>query len=603
MLKKSFRLIGGCAKEIFVFELIYRILSSAAYAALAVRLLMLSIRLSGYSYLTTKNVAGLLLKPYTILFLAVMLLLYMLIAGFENMVLIALCQSAAANVRLKLADALKIGMVRTMKLLAGRHIGSLALILLIDGWFNAGFLFYSVKHIKLFKELIDSYIGRLPVVAAAGALFLLLGVVLFANLFTVHFVTVEHHTGKSAAAESRRMLKSGAKDICVLLLANIALFLITLVILFAVTLLFAFLAYAFTDETIRLAGFLTVYDRLELTVMLIATVIGTVVNVAFITAMFYGYSGNRRTKEGVFIANEEREAEDMLKTAYRGRKAVAAAVCVFGVVGFFTAELLVNGKAVAANVLNDIQITAHRGYSEIAPENTLLSVEAAIDALADYVEIDVTQTADGVVVLLHDKSLKRTAGVNKNIWQVSYDELMEYDVGAYKGEAFAGTTVPTLYDVLCFAKGKVNFNIEIKYNKYNDGIVERVMMIIEELGMENECVITSSYRKYLEEVKDFNEDMATGLIISTIAGADFEEENIDFYSVNAGILTENIVAAIHRAGKEVHVWTVDNKRDLERMKQYNVDNIITNNPITAREIIYRNSATESIWELVRLAFD
>ena len=603
MLKKSFRLIGGCAKEIFVFELIYRTLSSAAYAALAVRLLMLSIRLSGYSYLTTKNVAGLLLTPYAILFLAVMLLLYMLIAGFENMVLIALCQSAAVNVRLKLTDALKIGMVRTLKLLAGRHIGSLALILLIDGWFNAGFLFYSVKHIKLFKELIDSCIGRQPFAAAAGVLFLLFGVMLFANLFTVHFVTVEHHTGKSAAAESRRMLKRGAKDICVLLLTNIALFLITLVILFAVTLLFAVLAYAFTDATIRLAGFLMVYDRLELTVMLIATVIGTVVNVAFITAMFYGYSGNRRTKEEAFIANEEREAEDMLKTAYRGRKAVAAAVCVLGVVGFFTVELLVNGRVVAENVLNDIQITAHRGYSEIAPENTLLSVEAAIDALADYIEIDVTQTADGVVVLLHDKSLKRTAGVNKNIWQVSYDELMEYDIGAYKGEGFAGTTVPTLYDVLCFAKGKVNFNIEIKYNKYNDGIVERVMMIIEELGMENECVITSSYKKYLEEVKNFNEDMVTGLIISTIAGADFEEENIDFYSVNAGILTENIVAAIHRAGKEVHVWTVDNKRDLERMKQYNVDNIITNNPITAREIIYRNSATESIWELVRLAFD
>jgi glycerophosphoryl diester phosphodiesterase len=79
-------------------------------------------------------------------------------------------------------------------------------------------------------------------------------------------------------------------------------------------------------------------------------------------------------------------------------------------------SVLRNGSAINAVSLFDIQITAHRGVPEIAPENTISTIERAIEEQADYVEVDVRVTRDGELVLLHDGSLRRTTGVDKFIW-------------------------------------------------------------------------------------------------------------------------------------------------------------------------------------------
>lgn len=83
-----------------------------------------------------------------------------------------------------------------------------------------------------------------------------------------------------------------------------------------------------------------------------------------------------------------------------------------------------------------VQITAHRGASGSAPENTLVALQKAIEAGAEYAEIDVQETSDGKLVLLHDPDLKRTAGIKKNIWQASYDEIKHLDAGSWFSNAF-----------------------------------------------------------------------------------------------------------------------------------------------------------------------
>ena len=75
-------------------------------------------------------------------------------------------------------------------------------------------------------------------------------------------------------------------------------------------------------------------------------------------------------------------------------------------------------------------VTAHRGDQSTAPENTLAAFQAAIDSGADFIELDVTETKDGVLVILHDDSLQRTASLDKNIWEVTYAETQELDVGS-----------------------------------------------------------------------------------------------------------------------------------------------------------------------------
>src|SRR5262249_22055869 len=91
-----------------------------------------------------------------------------------------------------------------------------------------------------------------------------------------------------------------------------------------------------------------------------------------------------------------------------------------------------------------VRVTAHRGHARAAPENTLSAIRKAIESGADYVEMDVQQTADGVVVLLHDRDLKRVAGVSRRLDELSYDEVRKLDVGSWFDPAFAGERVPTL---------------------------------------------------------------------------------------------------------------------------------------------------------------
>ena len=76
-------------------------------------------------------------------------------------------------------------------------------------------------------------------------------------------------------------------------------------------------------------------------------------------------------------------------------------------------------------------ITAHRGSSMAAPENTLAAIARAIEDGADYAEIDVQETADGTVVVIHDTDLKRITGLAEKIWDVTYDEVRELDFGSW----------------------------------------------------------------------------------------------------------------------------------------------------------------------------
>ena len=119
--------------------------------------------------------------------------------------------------------------------------------------------------------------------------------------------------------------------------------------------------------------------------------------------------------------------------------------------------------------------------------------------------------------------------------------------------------------------------------------------------MEAQVVLSSTSYRYLKEVKEQNPDIRTGYILTAAYGNYFEDENIDFFSIRSSFVTSSLVKSAHDFGKEVHAWTVNTKSELSRMKRLQVDNIITDRPVLAREILYRESDTESIFEFLKLA--
>jgi glycerophosphoryl diester phosphodiesterase len=233
---------------------------------------------------------------------------------------------------------------------------------------------------------------------------------------------------------------------------------------------------------------------------------------------------------------------------------------------------------------DQVAVTAHRGSSRSAPENTLSAVEAAIRQGADFAEIDVQETADGVIVVLHDSDLMRITGLGKKIWEVRYDEIRSLDAGSWFSPEFGGERIPTLQQVVDTARGRIRLNIELKLNGHEEELAERVVRILSENDFQSQCVVSSLDYQSLVRAKRLDDRLQVGQIVSVAIG-DVAKLKVDFLSVNQQNVTWRYVRSLHRAGKQVHVWTVNEWERMSSLVDLGVDNIITDDPETLRSVL------------------
>ena len=254
-------------------------------------------------------------------------------------------------------------------------------------------------------------------------------------------------------------------------------------------------------------------------------------------------------------------------------------------------------------IFHNTDITAHRGASVDAPENTLAAFSKAIEDMADVIELDVQMTQDGYIVVMHDTSAYRTTGVLKNITEFTLREVKRLDAGYWYSEEYKGEKVPTLEEVLQLAKGKIKLNIEIKTADNSDEVAKKVVKLIQKYSMQDSCVITSFDYSALQAVRSYDEDIEVGYILSVAYGKFYEIDDVDFFSVNASFLTKRVVDAIHNSGKQVYAWTVNNDASIKNLTNKGVDNIITDKPVTAREVIYSRDTSETLINMIKYVFN
>jgi len=242
---------------------------------------------------------------------------------------------------------------------------------------------------------------------------------------------------------------------------------------------------------------------------------------------------------------------------------------ITAVISYFQIETL--------NLKDQVQTTAHRGSSRRAPENTISAVRKAIEDGADFAEIDVQETADGVIVLLHDEDLKRVAGVNKKIWQTTYAGLKDLDAGSWFSPEFEGERIPTLDQVIEVARDRIKLNIELKFSGHERSLVERVVEIVRDEAFESQCIISSLNYTGLLKARGLNERLRLGYIIVKAFG-DISRLDVDFLSVKSDLVTRDLIESARKRNKEVHVWTVNDSRKMSSLIDLGVNNIITDAP-------------------------
>ncbi len=140
-----------------------------------------------------------------------------------------------------------------------------------------------------------------------------------------------------------------------------------------------------------------------------------------------------------------------------------------------------------------VAITAHRAGAAFAPENTIAALKKAIEAKADWAEIDVQLTADQELVVMHDTDLARVGGGNKQVGKATLAEIQSLDVGALHSAEFAGERVPRFSDLLMVAKDNIKLNVELKPHGASDvnELTRRVIDAIRAAGMISQCRICS----------------------------------------------------------------------------------------------------------------
>ena len=233
------------------------------------------------------------------------------------------------------------------------------------------------------------------------------------------------------------------------------------------------------------------------------------------------------------------------------------------------------------NIKRTVEITGHRGSKVKAPENTLSAVRQAIAEGADYAEIDVQTTADGVVVLFHDADFRRVASISRRLRDLNYEELKDIDVGSWFAPQFSGERIPTLQEAIDLARGRIKLNIEIKFTWPDPTLTGKVANIIRQKDFVSNCVVSSLNFESVTEIKRIFPELTAGFIVFKVAG-NLPRMEADFMSINAARAAPRLVRRLHRHGRGVHVWTVNDFNNVISMIEVGVDNIITDYPANVR---------------------
>lgn len=592
--KDTWQIIRQNWKNILLFELLYRGITTSVYMRLVSRGIRLALRAAGYSYLTPANIGNFLIRPVTLLIFAAVAFVGILILSLETAGLITAFQGSAYYQKLTPLHILW-GGLQKLKDEMIKCNWRLPLFLTVQYLLiHLPFIMRTIVRYKpanfIFQEL-----KKQPVAVAFLVVLLIFGILaVIPRSLTAYACMIEQKHFHSGVVRSWQMTHKRKWKI-----SSLAMFWELAVILLAVAVYAASVCAAalcvvrFSRQNLAMAVLLSSADRLETGIIYLASMLATVVVYAALSVAYYQY-GNRR------FHTERWDFGYPARGSMNRRTMAVILTAVVGVGLFYIYDLVRNGSELSEELLIETEITAHRGSSRTAPENTIPAIEAAVEEMADSVEIDVQMTADGVVVLGHDASLKRVAGVNRSIASMTFEELEKLDVGSWFSSEYAGTRIPSLSEVLELCSQKTSLNIEIKYVGKNSELPEKTAEMVREYGMENQCVITSTNLSYLKRVKEALPEIRTGYIISAAYGNFYSSEDVDFISIRSGFVTSALMQNAHEQGKAVYAWTVNTKSELERLTLLGVDGIITDRPVLAREIVYREEATESLFEYLKL---
>ena len=582
--------------NLLIYDIFFKIIAVAIFGTVSSWILNRLVSASGSYVIGNTQIVSFILSPIGMLALIISGASALAIIFAEQAGLILIASRVRPGLTIKFREALWLTFkyVRVLFELAIRQVVIYALYLTpfaaIGG---VAYLVLTSRHDVnyLLTEMPPAFwIGASITVILAICALLVIGMLYVRWLFSVPFCVLEGEKPAAALRSSRNLVAGNFWRVAIIILGWG--FLITAaagIITFFFGLMSGFILKSLGGNLAAVIAVVGILLSIYALMVAALTFIGFAVNCLLITRLYYDIRGQK----GLPVAT--RPKNDLAgKLAQPSHRKMIWAVAILGLVFATISSFFIIDDI---DVDHQVAVTAHRGSSKYAPENTLSAVRRAIEDGADFAEIDVQETADGVIVALHDTDLMKVAGVAKKIWEITYDEIKTLDAGTWFSPDFEGEHIPTLGEMIKVAKGKIKLNIELKFNGHDKHLVESVLKIIQDNDFESHCVISSLNYEGIMKVRDMNPDLKIGYIIAKAIGNMFRADT-DFLSLSSSIVTANVTASARKRSKDIHVWTINAPHKMSYFIDLGVDNILTDVPDVLVALIKERASLSDVEKLL-----
>ncbi len=577
-LRSSLSLINKSKGTLLAFELIYKLAASFVVLPLVIWLITKVSFVSGFKIISTENLLGVIFSPLVIV---TFFLLVVVLGAFTILEIsfVTLCYTQAENNK-----AISFGRMIKTALGDSKRVFRLKNLIFVPFFF----ILIPASNSAIISSLLSGYpTGNFimsRVLSNDKLIMLAVAVLIIAALFILlySFVFFEYclydSSARGAFKGAKKLLKGSKRKM--LFVCGINSIIYSLVILFLKELVYIILSiiiFLFSHNTKLYALLLTINTSVKNILDFAVPSMIVICVYSVLCAYYFKLIGEKhmvlpRAFEPRFADNAKRNARIAI---------FSLVIFLCGVFGYS----YMNARADIAGFMGDNTIVmAHRGASKDAPENTIPAFEKAVEMKADFIELDVQETSDGAVVVTHDVNTKRVTGYNEFVWNMTLDEIKQLDAAHYF-DGYENVEIPTLSEVFDAVGGKIKFNIELKYNRHTQNLAKSVADIITEFGLENDCVITSSKKEALKDMKAVMPEIPCGYILSVSIGKYYDLDYADFFSLDLNYVTKKSLSNCHKVGKPVNAWTVNDTDSMEKMIALGVDSIITDEPLKARTVI------------------
>lgn len=598
-LGKVAKLIRINWKTMAGFELLYKVLSLTVFTPLFWGMFNGIMKITGYAYLTKENVLSFLGNPVTLATLIVLFFCMAVYTMTDIGAVIFLLEQSRQGVRVNLKQTVKFAARNAVRVFHFRNVAVIFVVLFLIPFLNLGVTSGYISSISVPEFILDFIMDNGVLAVLFTAVLIGLSVLLFRWLYAFHYFTLEGCDFKEARRKSAALSrKNKSRDIAVLL--GIQLFFCVCYFILAVVGVFLAIALGGLFTEMKLIGIVSssvVWVFLAV-IQTVVSALGTPVSYACISILFYGHKEER--KEEIVSVPAVCEPAGKKRRIWTFAAEAVLFACSVALCSFYLYGVSNHMIGVPVEHLGTMEVTAHRGASRLYPENTMAAFEGAKELGADWIELDVQQSRDGQIFVMHDANLKRTTGVDRNTWELDYEEIRTLDAGSFFNESFAGERAPLLTEVIAFAKENgIKLNIELKPSGMEVDFEKNVVLLIMEADFADSCVITSQVYEVLENVKACNEKVETVYVMSLAYGDVNRLAAADHFSIEATSVTEKMVSDVHNAGKQLFVWTVNTEANMNRMIELGVDNIITDDVTLAKECIFYSKTSDLFAEYAK----